>query len=272
MGEDLNASNLKLEIRQDVDRTINRARQTGVFPGVPREPHWKCIVCCKTNFANNLYCRCGTAASKTVVDAALNAVVAVLEKAPQKIKVPEPQESEEQKRNVFASSKVETWSRAPKAQKPAKLEAEELRQARDGNFYSLESFLAHYVNDGRGQRMWEEAAPADDETSTVADSTVANTECLAEDDDAWSAPTVGEDWTQVLQNKVQKDAEALAARNREYRLAREQNAQRMLHAQTAAMLAQERTKRAERQFEAYVRSLPAREQQKARAEMASFSC
>merc|ERR1712100_868505 len=104
-------------------RTINRARQTGIFPGVPREPQWKCVVCCKNNFANNLYCRCGTAASKIVVDAAGKAVVAVLEKAPRK-STTEPQKSttepQKSERNVFASGKVESWPAAPKpAGKPA---------------------------------------------------------------------------------------------------------------------------------------------------------
>lgn len=233
---DLNASEVKPEIRQDVDRTINRARQTGTFPGVPREPQWKCVVCCKNNFANNLYCRCGTAASKTVVDAAVKAVVAVLEKAPRKsTTAPEPQKSD---RNVFASGKVESWVAAPKpaAPKPADDETSTIADSTVANTECL------------AEDDWSVPAVGEDWTPVP--------QKKVQKDEA----------TKLAERRFEAYVDS-------YHLNRKQTKEQLLRAQTSAMLAKEATKRAERKFEAYVRSLPtAEEQRKARQEMASFAC
>jgi len=76
---------------------------------------------------------------------------------------------------------------------------EELRQARDGQFYSHISFLAHYGRDGRGELMWQEAADkvkmfeTDDDVSTCADS-----ESIADDASCVAPiPIAQPDWQPV---------------------------------------------------------------------------
>lgn len=96
-------------------------------------------------------------------------------------------------------------AKEPAAVPKGPVSKEELRQARDGKFYSHVSFLTHYGRDGRGELMWQEAADKVKMSETDEASTHADSESIADDASCVSLiPVVKHDGQPVVKRKSQR--------------------------------------------------------------------